>query len=90
MQLLAGAFTEFVNIGLLCAQDNIIDTVINYFALSIIHHIDNLYANSLSEELPLKKNFLLKNPKRTQSTKDWREGKVKYSKEGKFEVYSRR
>ena len=54
MQLTAGVFTEFINIRLLCAQDNVMDTVLNFFALSVIKEIDNLYAESLPEELPLK------------------------------------
>ena len=78
MQLLAGAFTEFINIRLMCAQDNKMDTVMNFFALSIIHEIDNLYADSLPAELPLKKNLIEKKPERSQSTKNWRKEKVMY------------
>ena len=72
MQLIAGAFTEYISIRLMCAQDSEIDTVMNFFALSIIHEIDNLYFNSLSNELPLKKALSDAAPQRTQSTKWWR------------------
>ena len=47
MQLISSVFTELINIVLMCSQDNIPDTVMNFFALSVIHEIDNLYANSL-------------------------------------------
>lgn len=61
MQLTAGVFTEFINIRLLCAQDNVMDTVLNFFALSVIKEIDNLFAESLPEELPLKKDVTKSN-----------------------------
>ena len=65
------------------------DTVMNFFALSIIHEIDNLYADSLPKELPLKKNLIEKKPERSQSTQDWRNEKVMYdSKEGPGRGYS--
>lgn len=73
MQLTAGAFTEYINIRLMCAQDNKMDTVMNFFALSIIHEIDNLYADSLPEDLPLKHDLLTQKPKRVHTTRMWRE-----------------
>lgn len=47
MQLFSGFFTEFINIRLMCQQETIMDTVMNFFALSVIHEIDDYYSSSL-------------------------------------------
>jgi len=53
MQLTSGFFTELINIRLMCQQETIMDTVMNFFALSVIHEIDDYYSSSLQ-------NFKLK------------------------------
>jgi hypothetical protein len=53
MQLFSGFCTEFINIRLMCQQETIMDTVMNFFALSVIHEIDDYYSSSLQ-------NFKLK------------------------------
>ena len=70
MQLISSCFTEIINIILMCSQDNIPDTVMNFFALSIIHEIDNLYASSLKD---FKLKGVMKNlPLITLTTKMWK------------------
>lgn len=73
MQLIASVSTELINIVLMCSQDNIPDTVMNFFALSVIQEIDDLYQHSLSE-------FKLRGviddlPEITETTNMWLHGK---------------
>lgn len=83
MQLIASVSTELINIVLMCSQDNIPDTVMNFFALSVIQEIDDLYQHSLSE-------FKLRGvmddlPEITETTNMWLHGKEVEVEEGKFE-----
>ena len=83
MQLIASISTELINIVLMCSQDNIPDTVMNFFALSVIHEIDDLYSQSLSD-------FKLRGviddlPEITETTTMWLHGKSVEVEEGKFE-----
>eukprot|EP00347_Sterkiella_histriomuscorum_P014457 403360793 len=53
MQLVGSFLTEFINIYLICAQNSVLDILINYIALGVIAEIDNIYAKSL-EHHPLR------------------------------------
>lgn len=84
MQLFACIATELINIVLMCSQDNIPDTVMNFFALSVIHEIDDLYSQSLSE-------FKLRGviddlPEITETTTMWMHGKRVELEEGMFDI----
>lgn len=48
MQLAAALFTEVININLICAQDTIMDCIMNFIALGVIAEVDDYYAGSLS------------------------------------------
>jgi hypothetical protein len=47
MQLTGALFAETINIILICGQQTVMDTVLNYIALGVIAEIDNYYCNSL-------------------------------------------
>lgn len=53
MQLSAAAFTELVNIVMICMQDNIMDCILNFIALGAIAQMDQIYFASLTK-VPLK------------------------------------
>ena len=48
MQFWGGLFTEGVNLGLICCQSTVLDTMLNFIALGAIAEIDNYYANSIA------------------------------------------
>lgn len=53
MQMISALFTELMNVLLICGENNIKESVMNFIALGVIAEIDNFYASSL-------KNFPLK------------------------------
>ena len=74
MQLIAALLTEAVNIVLMCTQENIPNTILNFFALSVVCEIDDYYAKSL-QNFKLKKIY--EDPLEVIEThKMWKCGKV--------------
>ena len=63
-----------MNIILMCSQETILDTVLNFFALSVIHEIDDLYARSLQE---FKLRGAIEDPPEiTETSTMWMNGKM--------------
>jgi hypothetical protein len=48
MQLIGALFTEIINIILICGQETIMDTIVNFIALGVIAEIDNYYYDALA------------------------------------------
>ena len=70
MMKLIGSFgTELANIYLLCGQETVMDTIINFVALAGISQIDDLYYMSYKDE-ELKTRFSAVKPTLTKTQND--------------------
>ena len=50
MQLLGCIIAELLNIWLVCREDSVKDTLMNYIALGVIAEIDDIYGNSIQND----------------------------------------
>ena len=50
MQLVGCIIAELLNIWLVCREDNVKDTLMNYIALGVIAEIDDIYGKSIQND----------------------------------------